>query len=96
MRPLLALALAFPVLAQQAVHLTLDQAVEAALRQNPAVAAGQQAVEEGDARIKQARADYFPQFGFNGIAKAGLSGATNALGLLGLPNSPFCRLVDDS
>jgi outer membrane protein TolC len=80
-----------PLLAQQAVHLTFDQAIEAALRQNPAVAAAQRAVEEGDARIKQARADYFPQFGFNGIAKAGLSGATNALGLLGLPNSPFYR-----
>jgi outer membrane protein TolC len=91
MRPLLTLILACTVFAQQTIHLTLDQAIETALRQNPAVATAQRAVDEGDARIKQARADYFPQFGFNGIAKAGLSGATNALGLLGLPNSPFYR-----
>jgi outer membrane protein TolC len=91
MRPLLTLILACPVLAQQTIHLTLDQAIETGLRQNPAVATAQRAVDEGDARIKQARADYFPQFGFNGIAKAGLSGATNALGQLGLPNSPFYR-----
>jgi len=91
MRPVLTLILACPVFAQQTVHLTLDQAIETALRQNPAVATARRAVDEGNARIKQARADYFPQFGFNGIAKAGLSGATNALGLLGLPNSPFYR-----
>ena len=91
MRPLLTLILAYPVFAQQTIHLTLDQAIETALRQNPAVATAQRAVDEGNARIKQARADYFPQFGFNGIAKAGLPGATNALGLLGLPNSPFYR-----
>ncbi len=101
MRPLLslvpvALLLACPLWAQQVLHLTLDQAVETALRQNPAVTAAQRTIEEGDARIRQARADYFPQLGFNGIAKAGLSGATNALGLVGLPNSPFYRNFADS
>jgi len=32
-----------------------------------------------------------PQLSFNGIAKLGLAGATNGLGLLGLPASPFYR-----
>lgn len=91
MRSFLTLLVALPALAQQTVQLTLHRAIETGLRQNPAVAAAQHAVEQGDALIKQARADYFPQFGFNGIAKAGLSGATNALGLLGLPASPFYR-----
>ncbi len=81
---------------QETVHLNLKEAVETALRQNPAVKAARQALEEADARIKEARADYFPQLGFNGIAKAGLSGATNALGLVGLPNSPFYRNFADS
>jgi outer membrane protein TolC len=91
MRSIITLLVALPALAQQTVRLTLDQAIDTGLRQNPAVAAAQQAIEEADARIKQARASYFPQFGFDGIAKAGLSGATNALGLVGLPNSPFYR-----
>jgi outer membrane protein len=81
---------------QETVHLNLKQAVETALRQNPAVTAARQALDEADARIKEARADYFPQLGFSGIAKAGLSGATNALGLVGLPNSPFYRNFADS
>ncbi len=91
MRSFLTLFVALPALAQQTVPLTLAQAIETGLRLNPAVAAAQRAIEEADARIKEARANYFPQVGFNGIAKAGLSGGTNALGLLGLPNSPFYR-----
>jgi outer membrane protein TolC len=41
--------------------------------------------------VKQARANYYPQFSFSGIAKVGLSGATSALGLPGFPASPFYR-----
>jgi len=78
------------------MRLTVDEAVALALRQHPAVATARQAVEEAEARVKQARANYFPHLGFNGIAKVGLSGATNALGLVGLPNSPFYRNLADS
>ncbi len=92
MKLLLVLLLAMsPLLAQESVPLTLDQAIDGALRQNPSIAAARHAVNAASARIKEARADYFPQVGFNGIAKAGLSGATNQLGLVGLPNSPFYR-----
>ncbi len=96
MRWVIFLLSAFPAWAQTTVRLTLDEAVALALRQHPAVATARQAVEEAEARVKQARANYFPHLGFNGIAKVGLSGATNALGLVGLPNSPFYRNLADS
>jgi outer membrane protein len=88
--------LALPLWAQDTVRLTLEEAVAMALRQNPAVTAARQTVAEANARIKQARSGYLPQLGFNGIAKVGLSGATNGLGLIGLPNSPFYRNFADS
>jgi outer membrane protein TolC len=78
------------------VHLSLRQAIETALRQNPSVAAARHELEAADARIREVRAGYYPQVGFNGIAKAGLSGATNALGLVGLPASPLYRNFADS
>jgi outer membrane protein TolC len=83
-------------LAEPPIHLSLPQAVETALRQNPSVLTGRHAVEEAEARVREARAGYFPQIGFNGIAKVGLSGATNGLGLVGLPNSPLYRNLADS
>ncbi len=82
--------------AEPPVHLTLQKAVETALRQNPSVIEARHSVEAADARIRQARAGYYPQLGFNGIAKLGLSGATNALGLVGLPASPIFRNFADS
>src|SRR5262245_22592187 len=96
MRTLLLLTLQPLVIAQTPVRLSLMEAIETALRQNPSVIAARQAVDEADARVQQARAGYFPQLGFNGIAKAGLSGATNALGLVGLPASPLYRNFADS
>jgi outer membrane protein TolC len=91
MRILWLFLVARAIFASPPVHLTLPQAIETALRQNPSAIAARHAVEEGEARVRQARAGYYPQFGFNGIAKAGLSGATNALGLVGLPASPMYR-----
>ncbi|MBI3471386.1 MAG: TolC family protein [Candidatus Solibacter usitatus] len=96
MRLRIVLWVALPLWAQDTLHLTLQEAVAMALRQNPSLAAVRQAVEEADARIKQARSNFFPQLGFNGIGKAGLSGATNGLGLTGLPNSPYYRNFADS
>src|SRR5260370_40710316 len=54
------------------------------------------ALDEGDDGIKEAKGDYYPQVGFAGIAKAGLAGAYNGLGLIGLPNSPLYRKRADS
>ncbi len=71
--------------------LTLDQAIAAGLAHNPRIGAAQKDLEAADARVKIIRADLYPKLTFSGIAKAGLSGATNALGLVGLPNSPFYR-----
>src|SRR5258708_7519585 len=92
-----ALLLVTPVVfAGPPAHLTLQQAIETALRQNPSVNVARHTVEEADTRVREARAGYYPQFGFNGIAKMGLSGATNALGLVGLPTSPLYRNLADS
>src|SRR6266852_1199826 len=96
MRILCLFLLAPLVFASPPVRLTPQQAIETALRQNPSVTAARHTVDEADARIRQARAGYYPQFGFNGIAKVGLSGATNALGLVGLPASPWYRNLADS
>jgi len=71
--------------------LTLDQAIAAGFAHNPRIGVAQKDLEAADARVKIIRADLYPKLTFSGIAKAGLSGATNALGLVGLPNSPFYR-----
>lgn len=88
----------FPLLAtaEAPVHLTLQQAIEVALHRNPSMNVAREMVNRAEARVRQARAGYYPQVGFNGIAKAGLSGATNALSLAGLPASPFFRNFADS
>src|SRR5260370_4295417 len=96
MRWALVLFVGGTLFAQQTRQLTLEQALQLALQQNPAVAAARKEVDAAEARIKEARSAYYPQTGFNGIAKAGLSGATNGLGLVGLPNSPFYRNFADS
>ncbi len=90
------LLLAPAAFAQSPVRLSLQQAIEIALRQNPSILAARQLVDEEDARIRQVRAGYYPQTGFSGIAKMGLSGATNGLGLIGLPASPLYRNFADS
>src|SRR5260370_19859059 len=82
--------------AARSVRRPLQQGIGTALGQNPSVTAARHVVEEGDARVREARAGYYPQLGFNGIAKVGLSGATNALGLVGLPASPLYRNLADS
>jgi outer membrane protein len=46
--------------------------------------------------VTYAKSKYRPQVSFNGIAKIGLSGATNGLGLLGLPASPFWKNLADA
>ena len=78
-----------PVQAQQSAELTLEEVVGTALEQNPVVVSARSAVEEAQARIKQARSAFYPQFNFSGLAKAGLSGTMNGLSPAGLSNSPF-------
>ena len=75
----------------QPEQLTITQAVQLALANSPDLQAAEQRLEAAQARVGMARSGYFPQVGFNGIAKLGLAGATNGLGLLGLPASPFYR-----
>jgi outer membrane protein TolC len=72
-------------------ELTITQAVQLALANSPDLQAAEQRLQAAQARVEMARSRYFPQVSFNGIAKLGLAGATNGLGLLGLPASPFYR-----
>jgi outer membrane protein TolC len=81
------------VRAQTQVRLGLDKAVETALQQNPTVREAEQELREAEARLKQSRADYFPQLTTSGLAKIGLSGALNGLHPVGLANSPLYRNV---
>ena len=78
-----------PPAAGQSSGLTVDEIVRTALEQNPAVLSARSTVEEAQARLKQARSAYYPQFNFSGLAKAGLSGTMNGLAPLGHANSPF-------
>ncbi len=80
-----------PIRGETASPLTLEAAIDMALEQNPAVGAAREAVVESQARVRQERANYFPQIGSSGLAKAGLSGALNGVQPVGLANSPFYR-----
>ncbi len=71
--------------------LSLDDAIRIALAKHPAIKEAEAAVLAAEARVKEARASYYPQLSFSGIGKVGLSGATGALGLPGFPASPFFR-----
>jgi outer membrane efflux protein len=66
--PLLLLC-SLPVLAQQTLHLTLDRAIQLALKQNPAGASAQRQLDAAEVRIREARAGYFPQVGFKASPK---------------------------
>jgi outer membrane protein TolC len=77
-------------------NLTIEQAVAMALANNPQVRESREEVAAAQARVGVAKSRYFPQISFNGIGKLGLSGATNGLGLLGLPASPFWRNLADA
>jgi len=79
------------VWSQTPVRLSLEKALETALKQNPTIREAEQELEAAEARVKQARADYFPQVGSSGLAKIGLSGALNGLEPVGLANSPLYR-----
>ncbi len=79
--------------AAAAQPLSLDDAIRIALQGHPALREAEDAVTAAEAEVKQARSLYFPQLSLTGIGKVGLSGATNALGLVGFPASPFWRNV---
>lgn len=87
---LVAAGLPLALLAQP-VEITLDEAVSTALRNDPAVRAAEYELDVGAARVRQARARYFPQIGVSGLSKRGLSGAMNHLEPQGLANSPLFR-----
>ena len=91
--PLLIAALSnlHPTHAETASPLTLEAAINIALEQNPAVAVAREAISESEARVRQEKANYYPQINSSGLAKAGLSGALNAVQPVGLANSPFYR-----
>ena len=89
---ILVLATGLPlVLLAQPVELTLEEAVDTALRNDPAIRAAEREIEAAAARVRQARAGYLPQIGVSGLSKRGLSGAMNHLEPAGLANSPLFR-----
>ena len=73
--------------------ITLAEVREMAVSRNPSIETARRKLAEADARIGQAKAAYHPQFGFSGLAKAGLTGAMNIVNPFGLANSPGIRNV---
>ncbi len=71
--------------------LTLPQAIAIALEHQPSLQRAEAKEQEAEAKVREVRAAYYPQLSVSGIAKVGLSGATNALDLMGFPASPFYR-----
>ena len=76
--------------------LNIEQAVTIALANNPKMREAREEIAAAQARVGVSKSHYYPQVSFNGIGKLGLSGATNGLGLLGLPASPFWRNLADA
>ena len=71
--------------------LTLDQAIETALANNPRLRQSAIEISAAEARVKQARADILPQVDAGGLANRGLTGSANLFDLHGLASSPEPR-----
>ena len=71
--------------------LTLDQAIETALANNPRLRQSAIEISVAETRVKQARADLLPQIDAGGIANKGLTGSANLFDLHGLASSPEPR-----
>ncbi len=85
------LCLAGKVALGQPETLTITRAVEIAESNHPTLREARERAAAARARAQAARGKIFPQVSLNAIGKLGLSGATNGLGLVGLPASPFYR-----
>ena len=72
----------------QPPSLSLDQAVQKALANNPSLRQAELDIGAAEARVKQARSNQLPQIDTGGLAKQGLSGSANLFGLNGLASSP--------
>ena len=70
-------------------RLKLNDVIEKALSNHPKLVQAQIEIDTAEARITKARSWFFPQVDLGGIAKQGLSGAGNALGIKGVAASPF-------
>lgn len=71
--------------------LTLDQAIETALANNPRLRQSAIEISVAETRVKQARADFLPQVDAGGLANKGLTGSANLFDLHGLASSPEPR-----
>lgn len=71
--------------------LTLDQAIETALANNPRLRQSAIEISAAETRVKQARADFLPQVDAGGLANKGLTGSANLFDLHGLASSPEPR-----
>ena len=71
--------------------LTLDQAIETALANNPRLRQSAIEISVAETRLKQARANLLPQVDAGGLANRGLTGSANLFDLHGLASSPEPR-----
>lgn len=87
-------AAAFPAAAEtsgEVRSLTLEQAIETALANNPSLRQSAIAISEAETRVTQARASMLPQVDAGGLANQGLTGSANLFDLHGLASSPEPR-----
>ena len=71
--------------------LTLDEAIEAALANNPSLRQSAIEISVAETRVRQARAGFLPQIDAGGLANQGLTGSANLFDLHGLASSPEPR-----
>ena len=71
--------------------LTLEQAIEAALANNPSLRQSAAEIGIAETRVRQARAGMLPQVDVGGLANRGLTGSANLFDLHGLASSPEPR-----
>lgn len=89
-----ALAAALPAAAETSGEirsLTLEQAIETALANNPSLRQSAIAISAAETRVRQARAGLLPQIDAGGLANQGLTGSANLFDLHGLASSPEPR-----
>ena len=92
--PVAVLVAALPAAAETSGEirsLTLEQAIETALANNPSLRQSAIAISEAETRVRQARAGRLPQVDAGGLANQGLTGSANLFDLHGLASSPEPR-----
>ena len=69
--------------------LTLEEAIETALKQNPKVIIAKAKKEEAQADVQISQSPFWPRLNLSAMDSFGLGGSSSAIGITGMVNSPY-------